>query len=212
MNKVQQLIVLAGLAIFLTSISLFTLDNNAFALEFSNYTSLKDGIMFEYPSDWKLVEKTSRFDSGPDLMIADYSSNRNINIIFPDSFPSSAGELLDTYGLERLVELLLNGITDDFGSEYKTIEEPSTISIDGKETGTFLFTSQDKYDDFAIKYAKQFWLSYANDKLYQFTYISPTTTFDNLENVEIRDHFINSIKFLGDSEIEVEPQQKSRFD
>ena len=210
MKTVLQVFVSSALTILLTySILLFT-DNNAFAIEFSNYTSEKYGIQFQYPSDWTIKEKASRFDNGTDIIIADYLSNRNITIGCIIS-TSQIGNVFDLFGFQNWVNLVLKGFASGPRKEYKTIEEPSMMSIDGKETGTFLITEQDKYDDYPVKYAKQFWIT--NDaNSCSLSFVSPTTTFDNPENIEIRDHFIKSIKFLGESELEVEPQQKSRFD
>lgn len=212
MKHLLLLIVLTGLAISLSSISLFTPENYAFAIEFSNYTSEKYGIQFEYP-EWKINEK-SRFDSAPDMMIADFSSSRSFNLGFPISSGGSLANVLDILGFEKVIQLALHIATKGFEEAYeaKIIEEPSMMSIDGKETVTFLVTSEDKYEPYAVKYARQFWITNVNDKLYAFKFIAPTTIFDDPENIEIRDHFIKSIKFLGDSELEVEPQQKLRFD
>ncbi|MGE5705100.1 MAG: hypothetical protein ACM3XP_00080, partial [Nitrososphaerales archaeon] len=66
MNTIQQVFVSSGFTIFLTLTFLLSSDNAVFAIEFSNYTSEKYGIQFEYPTDWKINEK-SRFDSGPDM-------------------------------------------------------------------------------------------------------------------------------------------------
>ncbi|MGD1836419.1 MAG: hypothetical protein ACPKQO_11945 [Nitrososphaeraceae archaeon] len=204
----------------LTFLLVFININNIFAVEYTNYTSEKYGIQFEYPSNWTIDEKTSRFDSGPDMMIADYSENRNINFIF--SGKGQVGDavttLLETFGLKKVTEILLESFTDDFGNEYKTIESPSITSINGKETGTFLFTEKDKYEDFATKYAKQMWITDVDSALYNFAFVSPTSTFDSQENIEIRDHFINSIKFLDkdsagdDSDSEEQKESTSRFD
>lgn len=197
MNTIQQVFVSSGFTIFLTLTFLLSSDNAVFAIEFSNYTSEKYGIQFEYPTDWKINEK-SRFDSGPDMMIADFSSSRSFNLGFPISSGGSLANVLDILGFEKVIELALHIATKGFEEAYeaKIIEEPSMISIDGKETVTFLVTSEDKYEHYAVKYARQFWITNVNDKLYAFKFIAPTTIFDDPENTEIRDHFIYSIKFL----------------
>jgi hypothetical protein len=38
-----------------------------------------------------------------------------------------------------------------------------------------------------------------NDKLYLFAFVSPTSNFDNPKNIEIKDHLIKSLKFIGDN-------------
>ena len=49
-------------------------DNQVFAVTFTNYTSDKYQIQFQYPSNWQLTEKQSRFEEGVDIKIQDVSS------------------------------------------------------------------------------------------------------------------------------------------
>lgn len=61
----------------------------------------------------------------------------------------------------------------------------------------FSILDQDKYEDYAIKWARQYWLLFINDQGYLIAYSSSADTFDKPENIEIRDKFINSIKFIN---------------
>jgi hypothetical protein len=204
MIKVQNLIVLFPTIVI--SLILFLSGNEGFAVEFSNYTNDKINIQLEYPTGWKIIEKESRFDSGPDVMIADYSLSKNINIVAPDT-PSGFD-----FGTEELTDLTLTAVTRQYDKEYKTIESPSLTTIDDEEAGTFLITEQDKYDDYAVKYAKQAWIVPKDNKSYVFTFISSSSVFDDPENVEIRDHLINSIKFLDRDDTTQTKKPSSRFD
>ena len=38
-----------------------------------------------------------------------------------------------------------------------------------------------------------------NAKLYLFAFVSPISNFDNPKNIEIKDHLIKSLKFIGDN-------------
>jgi hypothetical protein len=195
MNKVQQLIVLAGLAAFVTSITLFTSENDAFAIQFSNYTSEKYGIQFEYPSDWELTEKISRFDSGADIDITS-NGTTSISMLYGDDGLEYGYGSAD---IETATLKFYNDLIDlAFGYEFKSIEKPSFITIDGQKTGTFLFTMEEKYKDVSPKLAVQQWITFVGDIGYSFTFTALTGSFDNPENMEIRDHFIKSLKFLGD--------------
>ena len=178
-------------------------DNNNHA----NYTSERHGIQFEYPSDWSLIEKTSRFESGPDIQLYNLRASTNINLIVLDEPSMASGDL------QQLTNLGLELVTEDYSKEYKTIENPSIFITNGIEVGTFLITEQDKYEDYATKYAKQFWIIPKNDKLYTFAFVSPTSNFDNPENIDIRDNFIKSIKLLDDSTYTItSTNSTSRFD
>ncbi|MDF2737121.1 MAG: hypothetical protein K0S93_977 [Nitrososphaeraceae archaeon] len=38
-----------------------------------------------------------------------------------------------------------------------------------------------------------------NDKLYLFAFVFPTSNFDNPKNIQIKDHLIKSLEFIGDN-------------
>jgi hypothetical protein len=207
MNNLQQSIVLVGLTIAITSIFLLTIGNHVFAIEYSNYTNEKLGIQFEYPSNWEIIEKTSRFDSGPDIMIYNSNGSSNLNLVVMDN------EILSLIDLKEMIDIGLELSTEDFSKEFKTIEYPSLSTINDKDVGSFLITEEDKYEDFPTKYAKQFWILSFNDKFYNFAFISPTSNFDNPDNMEIRDNFIKSLKFIGDNtKSKTTSNSISRFD
>jgi hypothetical protein len=203
MDQVQKLIVLSAFSFSIVSIFLFTIENNVFAIEYTNYISEKYGIQFEFPSEWQVTEKTSRFDDGSDIKLKSGTSQFNINRFENTVIDFGASDI------ETATEKGLRGLKISlYGFEVKTIEEPSYLTINGYNTGTFLITFKDKYEDFGIKGAQQQWIVFVGNAGYMITFIAPTSTFDSPENIEFRDHFIKSIKFLGINE----SQQKSRFD
>ncbi|RPJ32455.1 MAG: hypothetical protein EHM25_00810 [Nitrosopumilales archaeon] len=56
--------ILSNLAFFIPSI------NGSFALQFTDYTSEKYQIQFQYPSDWLIKEKANRSDEGAEIDIS----------------------------------------------------------------------------------------------------------------------------------------------
>ena len=44
--------------------------NGSFALQFTDYTSKKNQIQFQYPSDWQIKEKANRLDEGSQIDIS----------------------------------------------------------------------------------------------------------------------------------------------
>jgi hypothetical protein len=62
-----------------------------------------------------------------------------------------------------------------------------------------LFTSKDKYEDNAWTWGAQHWVVYVGDHAYLISFNERTDLFDSPENTEIRDHFIKSINFLGNT-------------
>jgi hypothetical protein len=197
MSIIRQVFVSSGFTIFLTFSLLLVTDNDVFAIEFSNYTSEKFEIEFEYPSDWNIEEKTSRFDSNPSISISKPGTIGMMVILFDKDHKSS--------DIEELTNSEFKQYTIP-GLESKVIESPSFLTIDGEKAGTYLFTMGNNI------IATQNWHVYNGNDKYSFGFLASPTEFDSPENIEIRDHFIKSIKFLGDSELGIEPQQKSRFD
>jgi hypothetical protein len=168
-----------------------------FAVQYSNYTSEKYQIQFQYPSDWEFKEKMNRFEEGTDLSI------RKISFDNPGAIMISyQNDLIKGFGSTDFTTAFYSAFRDSIGSdysqEYRVIEQPSFVDIDGQKTGTFLFTMKDKYEDSPQAFAIQNWITFiGNHHGYLIGFWSPTSYFDAPENKEIRDHFISSIKFLG---------------
>jgi hypothetical protein len=182
------------LALALVVISFILSAHDVFALEYSNYTSDKYQIQFQYPSDWTLHEKTDRFETGTAIQITPNSNpNGFLGIGYEDDLIRGFG----TSDLQSATSAFLNYMTSDYSKEYRTIEAPSFVNIDGQKTGTFLFTTEDKYETNPLPIAMQVWLVYVGSHGYNINFMATTDTFDSTQNIEIRDHLIKSLKFLG---------------
>lgn len=178
----------------------------SYALTYSNYTSDKYKIEFEHPSDWQVTEKKSRFDEGTDIQIN--SPTISDGYILIQSMNRSAFQGMDIR--EAVYELFKESITGDYSNEYKVIEQPTFSNIDNQTTGTWLFTSKDKYEENALKWATQRWLVKTPDNGYLIGFSSTPDVFDSPAATEVRDRFLKSIKFLGINA--TESSQPSRFD
>ena len=58
MGLVQPSNVLLSLTISFALSFILIAENQAFGIEFTNYTSEEHGIQFQYPTGWKINEKT----------------------------------------------------------------------------------------------------------------------------------------------------------
>jgi hypothetical protein len=169
--------------------------DSAFGIEFSNHTSEKYRIQFQFPTSWNVTEKIGRFDEGFDLTVKDVASNRvYIGMTF---LPESAAREFSTAGFSFAVTETLKEFTSDYSQEYTIIEEPTFFSIEGKQVGTFVYTYKDKYDTNALKWAQQVWIINAIDHGYLISFLAFPQEFDSPDNIAIRNQFIKSIKFLG---------------
>ena len=83
MNIVQRPIVLLSLTVLFTLSIILIPGDQAFSVEYTNYTNEEHGIQFQYPTDWKINEKNSDLDSVPDIEISSDSTSQEKNLSFP---------------------------------------------------------------------------------------------------------------------------------
>jgi hypothetical protein len=197
MTEIQKSVTLTGFTIPITLLFMMTVENTAFPLEYKNYTSEKYGIQFEYPSNWTITEETSRFETC-NITI---QSGTNHFYICQFNDPATVSGWAD---VERTTPMWLRSEQNSREDIKRTIETPSYLTIDGKKAGTFLLSLiLDKSGEEA---AQQFWLVSLGDRIFQIINLGLTSNFDNPENKEIRNHFINSINFLGDNKSQSQQQ------
>ena len=166
--------------------------SNATGTSMTNYSSNHYQIHFQYPTNWDLTEKTSRFDEGTDISVSGFSPSGVIAIQYLNT------SLIQDMDLQSAVyEFFKTSINSDYKKEYKVIEQPSFVNIDNQKAGSFLFTQKDKYEEFATKWATQVWVVYVGNHGYLLSFMASTNVFDAPEIKNIRDQFIGSIKFMG---------------
>jgi hypothetical protein len=180
--------------------------DESYAVSYSNYTSDKYQIQFQYPTDWQLTEKKTRFDEGTDLQIQSFTYPNGQILIETVNLTDTGSSSFNEFVYDAYKE----AITTDYSKEYKVIEQPTFLTIDGQQAGTFLYTSKDKYEENAVRVATQIWVVGVGDRAYLIWFTNTPSNFDKPEVTEIRDHFINSIKFLGVNNA-TESTQPSRF-
>lgn len=181
--------ILSNLVFFIPSI------NGSFALQFTDYTSEKYQIQFQYPSDWLLKEKANRSDEGAEIDISNKKiAAGKLRIHFYD-------DLLESFGTTNLdaafTKFYSATTTDDNEYEFKIIESPSFGSVDSQRTGSFLLMFKQKNEIDPITGAVKYWITFAGNSGYKMEFMATPENFDTPDNIEIRDQFIESIIFLG---------------
>ena len=181
--------IFSNLIIFLPNI------NGSFALQFTDYTSEKYQIQFQYPSDWLIKEKANRSDEGAEIDISNKKiAAGKLRIHFYD-------DLLESFGTTNLdaafTKFYSATTTDDNEYEFKIIESPSFGSVDSQRTGSFLMTFKQKNEIDPITGAVKYWITFAGNSGYKMEFMATPENFDTPDNIEIRDQFIESIIFLG---------------
>lgn len=171
--------------------------NGSFALQFTDYTSEKNQIQFQYPSDWQIKEKANRLDEGSQIDISNKKiAAGKLRIHFYN-------DLIEGFGSTNLDAVFRKfytaTTTDDYEYEYKIIESPSFVSIDSQRTGSFLMTFKQKNEIDPITGAVKYWITFVGNSGYMMQFMATPENFNTPDNIEIRDQFIESIVFLGQS-------------
>ena len=181
---------------FFLSFTLFIPNvNSSFALQYSNYLSEKYQIGFQYPSDWTIKEKSNNLEVGTEIDVSNKKiGDGKIGIHFYDDLLEGFGSTDFEFAFSDFYK---HRITDDLKFEYKTIQPPSLLEIDGHKTGSFhiMFTQKDEIDP--ISGEVQYWITFVGENGYMIEFLSIPENFDTPDNTEVRDHFISSINFLG---------------
>lgn len=165
------------------------------AVKYSIHSSDRYQIQFQYPTNWQLMEKTSRFDYDVDVIIV---SPMIDGLITVQLMNETGLQALDFRSMVHHFYQHSSSILDDT-FEYRSVEQPSFTTIDNQEAGTYLFTTKDKHGT-SLKYPKlatQHWIVKTPHSFYLITFTSPTEKFDSPETTKIHNHFINSVKFLN---------------
>jgi hypothetical protein len=181
---------------FFLSFTLFIPNvNSSFALEYTNYLSEKYQIAFQYPSDWTIKEKSDKLEEGAEIEVSNKKiGDGKIEINFYDDLLEGFGSTDFDFAFSDFYK---HRITEDLKFEYKTIQPPSLLEIDGHKTGSFhiMFSQKDEIDP--ISGEVQYWITFVGENGYIIKFLSIPENFDTPDNTEMRDHFISSINFLG---------------
>jgi hypothetical protein len=167
------------------------ISGNAFGIQYSNHTSEKYQVQFQYPTNWYLTEKASRFDEGTDISVRTFTNPAGL-IMFQYINATDEGDFTELF-----YRAYKQAISSDYSKEYKVIEQPSFLTIDGHKAGTYLYTTKDKYEDDAVTMARQDWIVTAGDHFYLILFGALPNVFDTPELTEVRDHLIKSIHFTN---------------
>ena len=182
--------------IFFLSFTLFIPNaNSSFALQYTNYLSEKYQIAFQYPSDWTIKEKSNKLEEGTEIDVSNKKiGNGKIEIHFYDDLLEGFGSTDFEFAFSDFYK---HRIMEDLNFEYKTIQPPSLLEIDGHKTGSFhiMFSQKDEINP--ISGEVQYWITFVGENGYMIEFLSIPENFDTRDNTEMRDRFISSIDFLG---------------
>jgi len=176
-------------------------------IKWSQFKDVNLGISLEYPSGWKIERMESKFDERPEVIIADRSEG-NFGV-----FRIMKPVTVDPYVDVKLATLAAQNRINDKG--FKIIHEVNMdiYKINGKDTGTFLYTipgpvgmiprclidanyscttvnSIDSYDR-----VEQVVITIHKDKMYSFIFGHDANEFEAY--TDVINHIFNSIKLTN---------------
>ena len=194
MGIVQPSNVLLSLTITFALSFILIPENQTFGVEFTNYISEEHGIQFQYPTGWKINEKTSDLDSFPDIEISsDSTSQEKIYLFHKDPIL----DYFETSNIEEATYFSLKAYKTGMMDDYVNVSEPpSSLNIDGHKAVTFAITIQNKYEKSVPMIGLQDWTVFVENHGYVLGFKGFSDEFDSIENINIRNHFISSIKFI----------------
>ena len=194
MGIVQPSNVLLSLTITFALSFILIPENQTFGVEFTNYISEEHGIQFQYPTGWKINEKTSDLDSFPDIEISsDSTSQEKIYLFHKDPIL----DYFETSNIEEATYFSLKAYKTGMMDNYVNVSEPpSSLNIDGHKAVTFAITIQNKYEKSVPMIGLQDWTVFVENHGYVLGFKGFSDKFDSIENIDIRNHFISSIRFI----------------
>jgi hypothetical protein len=159
--------------------------------EWKTHSDRTLGIEFQYPPDWEVKEKTNRFEEGPDVTVEEMRGPDSFGVTTVDDLSSDLvdAELFASVGQKQLLE----------GVDTRLIEGVEEHTpIDGEEAYSFTYT---KGSELGFLEAVQEGITVIHDdRGYILAFTGTTSTFDDPENVDIRDRILGSLHFLDGGE------------
>lgn len=176
--------------------------NSSFALPYSNYTSNKYQIQFQYPYSWEIIEKNGSLNEIPGIEIIDPSSGDSSSgdgyfYIYIRALSDDEAYAAYDSNIRVITEIALQSLHNDSSIEYYVLKYPSYLTIDGHDAGTFVYIKNYKSEGISGLYTAQPWTVLVGDRHYILSFFSKSDFFNSVYYIEIRDKFINSIKFLA---------------
>lgn len=176
--------------------------NSSFALPYSNYTSDKYQIQFQYPYSWGIIEKNGSLDESPGIEIIDPSSGDSSSgdgyfyVHIGDRSDVKTNASFESK-IRVVTEIALQSLRNSSSIEYYMLEYPSYLTIDGHNAGTFVYIKNHKLEGLSGLYTAEVWIVLVGDRHYITSFFSKSDFFHSVYYSIIRDKFIDSIKFLA---------------
>jgi len=168
--------------------------NSTETLAYLPYTNQELGIAFEYPSDWKVEEKTSRFDGDADVQV--YSGLNSIKYVKDKTGAGDTG----FFDLDSMATMAQNALTQDPNKSLVETVDLDKYKIDNKDTATFLIKTEESFGEssfLSLDFATQIFIVDVDNRFDTIMYQDTVTKFDTPESQEKLNHMLNSFRFIN---------------
>ena len=106
-------------------------------------------------------------------------------------------DYFETSNTEEATYFSLKAYKTGMIDNYVNVSEPpSSLNIDGHKAVTFAITIQNKYEKSVPMIGLQDWTVFVENHGYVLGFKGFSDKFDSIENTDIRNHFISSIRFI----------------
>lgn len=189
-----------------------TIGSTETPINYTLYSNPNIGISFEYPSDWKVDEKTSRFSDGADVEVS-----KGFNSFKYMQDKTDVGDS-DFFDLEFMADMAQNELTKQPETQLVESVDMDKYKISGLDTATFLVKTEKSFSEnsfLTLDYATQVFLVDADNRFDTIMYQDTVTKFDEPESQEILNHMLNTFKFddsSGASEDDEENEDEQNED
>lgn len=183
-----------------------TTNETSYNINWSSYTSNRLGFSINYVNDSEVKEKESRFDQGPDLLISSYPKSfidfqiqvfvdqNNNNLDLDDYSKQYQQNILSGYNRPAIKNDLVSNI------DYRLIEgvDKWRYMIDGNLAHSLVLELIffDSKGEILDERGTEVTIVRHNNQHYIFSIISPAHLFDNQLSKSLREHIMNSIKWI----------------
>lgn len=175
------------------------IENSTASTIYLNYINPQLGISFEYPSDWNVQEKSSRFSDAADVEV-----NNGLNSFKYQFDNTDVGES-DLIDLELMADMAQNSLTSTPGTRLVESVDLDKYRINEKDTATFLIKTEGSFGEnsyLSMDYATQVFVIDNDNRFDVIMYQNTVTDFDKPESQEKLNHILDSFRYISSDENE----------
>ena len=163
-----------------------------------NYTDNDLKISFEFPSNWTIIKKDTRFDYGQDVNASNGLNSFGVSILIPNDFTTSTLKPFTEFWNSEFV-------SSNSSHNIKNIKafNPYTYPIGNKPAISALYVMNDTSGK---QITKQIFFIKQGNVIYEITYTDISDRFNSIESQNIVNHILKSFVLLNPHDTQIRVQ------